>query len=96
MTHQQTSERFENAQSLVKNTVCLQEAENGALLCSMEIANKPRSIIADWWPGGLRSENLGFYRKLLINRPEVCSENQGQVKESPRKNKTRLRNLEKY
>ena len=29
---------------LVKNTVALQEAENGAPLCSMEIANKPRSI----------------------------------------------------
>ena len=43
MTHQQTSECFEKAHCLVKNTVGLQEAENGALLCSMEIANKPRS-----------------------------------------------------
>ena len=43
MTHQQTSERFEKAHCLVKNTVGLQEAENGALLRSMEIANKPRS-----------------------------------------------------
>ena len=43
MTHEQTSERLEKAHCLVKNTVGLQEAENGALLCSMEIANKPRS-----------------------------------------------------
>ena len=44
MTHQQTSERFEKAHCLVKNTVGLQEAENGALLCSLEMANKPRSL----------------------------------------------------
>ena len=44
MTHEQTSERLEKAHCLVKNTVGLQEAENGALLCSMEIAHKPRSI----------------------------------------------------
>ena len=43
MTHQQTSERDEKAHCLVKNTVGLQEAQNGALQCSMEIANKPRS-----------------------------------------------------
>ena len=48
MTHQQTSERFEKAHCLVKNTVALQEAENGALLCSMEIANKPRSTGWSW------------------------------------------------
>ena len=29
-------------------------------------------MIADWWPGGLRSENLRFYRKLLINHPVIC------------------------
>ena len=42
MTHQTRAELDEEAHCLVKNTVGLQEAGNGALLCSMEIANKPR------------------------------------------------------
>ena len=43
MTHQTRAEFDGEARCLDKNTVALQEAENGALLCSMEIANKPRS-----------------------------------------------------
>ena len=77
MTHQQTSERFEKAHCLVKNTVALQEAENGALLCSMEIANKPRRILSqrpqqrpESPPGPLGTEagrpGVGFFHKKNI------------------------------
>ena len=44
MTHQTRAEFDGEAHCLVKNTVGFQEAENGALLCSMEIANKPRRV----------------------------------------------------
>ena len=59
MTHQQTSERFEKAHCLVENTVGLQEAEDGALLCFLEIANKPRRVTLK------TNENLGYTKENL-------------------------------
>ena len=64
MTHEQTSERFEKAHCLVKNTVALQEAENAALLFSMEIVNKPRSIWACFSSPGHR-----FARHFVEMKP---------------------------
>ena len=69
MTHQQTSERFEKAHCLVKNAVGLQEAENGALLCSMEIANKPRRSILKSGKFGKLALIIPFTGPLVELRP---------------------------